>query len=151
MSRAFDDALDALASGEGSVTLPDARGDTEVDVAEVGRIGVRVREVRVHRSTERDVQHEAAALPGRLRTLPDPLHPIEVSPELGGAILRTRPEAIRDNEFFEVDVRRKHTRLRKHRVSDDGGREAVDWSLTRDQLRRLIDEVHGPEPEPEAD
>jgi hypothetical protein len=137
----LDEALDALPAEGGKATLED--GSATVDVVEVDRIGVRVREVEVHRSADADVHAEAMAMPERMRTLPDRITPIEVDPQLGGAILRSRPEDMRDREFYEVEIRRRKTAIRKHRVDAQGDRAPVDWAMTRDQLRRLIDETSG--------
>lgn len=133
----LDDALDAL-DGPGTIDVPTERGRAEVDVAEVDRLGVRVRRVKVERET-RDIAHEARALPDRLRSLPDRVAPSEVAPTLGGAILRTVPEEMR-GRYFEVDVRPGHTEVRRVKVSG-GERSADDFVLTREQLEKLVDEL----------
>ena len=133
----LDEALDAL-DGPGTIDVPTDGGRAEVDVAEVDRLGVRVRRVKVERE-RRDIAEEAHALPDRLRALPDRVAPSEVSPELGGAILRTVPEEVRDR-YFEVDVRPGHTEVRRVRV-DEGERSSDDFVLTREQLEKLVDEL----------
>lgn len=133
----LNEALDAL-DGPGTVEVPTEKGRAEVDVAEVDRLGVRVRRVKVERE-RRDVAEEARALPERLRALPDRVEPQEVAPELGGAILRTVPEEVR-GRYFEIDVRPEHAEVRRVRV-DDGERSAEDFVLTREQLEQLVDEL----------
>lgn len=133
-------ALDDL-DGPGTVEVDRDGASAEVDVVDVDRIGVRVKGVRVRHDGPVDVEREAEALPNRLRSLPDPVGPVEVAPELGGAKLRGTPD--REQRYFEVDVQPDHTNIRRTKVDDDGERQESDWSMTRDQLDRLIDEASG--------
>lgn len=144
--RGLDRALDALPSGGGTVSVDRPGGTAEVDVTEVDRLGVRVRGVRVNRGAPVDVGAEARALPDRVRALPDRVAPVEIAPELGGARLRTRPDELRGDGYFELDVEPRRTTIRRTRVDADGKRAAGDWTMTRDQLDRLIDETSGPTP-----
>ena len=139
----LDQALDALPAGGGAVTVEREGATATIDAVEADRIGVRVRGLRVDRDAPVDVSREAHALPDRLRSLPDRVAPIEVAPDLGGARLRTRPDELRRGEWFEVDVEAGATAIRKVRTADDGSRVPVDWTLTREQLDRLIDETVG--------
>lgn len=139
----LDHALDALPPGGGPVTVEREGATATIDAVEADRIGVRVRGLRVDRDGPVDVAREAGALPDRLRSLPDRVAPVEVAPELGGARLRTRPDELRGREWFEVDVEAGSTAIRKVRADEDGRRQPVDWTLTRDQLDRLIDETAG--------
>ncbi len=136
----LDDALDAM-DGPGVIDVVEEGGRTQVDAREVGPLGVRVRGLTVGRS-ERDVGREAEDLPGRLRAIPERVVPVEVDKKLGGAILRTAPDQMRRGRFFEFDVRADHTEIRRYKVHD-GERGREDFTLTRDQLRDLIDEVRG--------
>jgi len=136
----LNEALDAL-DGAGQVVVNEVGGRTEVDVVEADKLGVRVRELHVARDT-RDVRSEAEALPDRLRAIPGRVVPVEVDPGLGGAILRTRPENMGRGRFFQLDVRPEQTGIRRFRVVD-GERTQEDFTLTREQLRDLVDEVRG--------
>jgi len=140
LGRALDDALDAKGGGPGAVDIEDGGRKARVEVTDVDRLGVRVRGVRVEREAARDVADEAAALPERLRSLPETLVPTEVDPRLGGATLRTTPSEMHDGEFSQVDVRPNDVELRRYKVTE-GGREPVDFTMTRPQLRRLLDEL----------
>ena len=142
MSTPLDDALNEL-DGPGTVALDRDGGKTEVDVVDADRIGVRVRGVRVHRDRDVDVEREAFALPDRMRSLPDRIEPVEVAPTLGGARLRSRPDEMRGRDYFEVDVAPRRTDIRRTRVDADGERHETDWTMTRDQLDRLLDEAEG--------
>lgn len=141
--RPLDQALDALPPGGGTVEVERGGHRAEVDVVDVDRLGVRVRGVTVTRGAPIDVAEEASALPDRLRALPDRIAPVEVAPELGGARLRTRPDELRGREHFEVDVAPDRTAIRRTRVDEGGERAQVDWTMTREQLDKLIDEVAG--------
>lgn len=143
MSGPLDQALDALPDGRGTVEVERPGASAEIDVLDVDRLGVRVRGVRVRRAEPIDVADEARALPDRMRSLPDRIAPVEVAPELGGARLRTRPDELRGREHFEVDVAPDRTDIRRTRVGDDGAREVTDWTMTREQLDKLIDETSG--------
>lgn len=138
----LDSALDALPDNSGTIEIERDDATTEVDVVDVDRLGVRVKGVRVRRSRAIDVEQEATALPERLRALPDRVEPVEIAPALGGARLRTRPD--RNREYFEVDVEPHRTDIRRTRIDADGDRHASDWTLTRDQLDRLLGETAGP-------
>ncbi len=142
MSATLDEALDAL-QGAGTVEVDRAAGKAEVDVVDVDRIGVRVRGVRVHRDRAVDVGEEAQRLPERLRSLPDRVAPVEVDATLGGARLRTRPDEMRGRDFFEVDVAPTRTDIHRTRIDDEGERHDADWTMTRDQLDRLLHETEG--------
>jgi hypothetical protein len=140
LGKAIDAAIDAAAGAPGTVHAEAQGLSADVDVVDTDRLGVRVSRVRVHRDAPIDVREAAEVLPDRLRSLPDRIEPVEVAPELGGAILRTAPDEIVDREYFELDVRGSELDLKRHR-GVDGGREAIDWTMTRKQLEKLVDEL----------
>lgn len=110
----------------------------EVDVEDVDRLGVRVRSLRVTGARPVGVQAHAERLPEALRALHERVVPVEVAPELGGAVLRTEPGEVRDREFFEVHTDGHEVRVGRLRVAE-GSRTATGFTLTREQLRRLVD------------
>lgn len=135
-------ALDGAHNGTAIVDLDGAHA--EVDVEEVDRLAARVRGVRVHRAQDFDLAREAPDLAGRVRSLGEDLVPVEVSPVLGGAVLRTKPEHLRNHEFYELELHgNRDLELRRMRAEPGKDRQAVDFVLTRDQLGRLIDELDG--------
>lgn len=140
MSR-LDEALDAF-DGDAPIEVERSGGRAVIEAAEVGPLGVRVTRVRVDRDQDWDIRDTAHALPDRLRTLSEPMEPIEVAPELGGAILRTSPECYRGGDYFEVEVKARGAEIRRVRVQE-GRREPTDFTLTREQLGRLLDELEG--------
>ena len=109
---------------------------------ESGRLGVRVKRVGLTRVKDVDVLQEAEALPDRLKSLPERVIPVEVDARLGGAVLRTDPEAVRDREFFEVELRGpRNVKLQRFNVQKDGDRQATDWTMTREQLEKIFEEM----------
>ena len=138
----MNDALDALENGVGTVEISSGEGEARIDVADSDRLGVRVREVHLTRGNAFDIAEEATALPERLRALPERVQPVEVAPTLGGAVLRSRPEEMRNREFFQVDLEgTRELRINRYRSSTDGERQKVDWTMTREQLEQLVDEL----------
>jgi hypothetical protein len=121
----------------------------EVDVADVDRLGVSVRGLRVRSDRVGSVVRHAERLPDAVRCLPETVVPVEVDAKLGGAILRTTPREVVDSEFFEVRSDGLEVSLERHRRAA-GGPERVPFTLTREQLGRLVDnlgDVVGEEPE----
>jgi hypothetical protein len=141
LGRALDKALGKKGK-TGEVVVKKGGAEAVVDVADADRLGITVKRVKVSHGKDRDVAEEAAALPERLKALPEPVEPVEVDPGLGGAILRTGREKMRNREFFQVDVGKRDVEVRRYRVERDGRRE-VDFTMTRDKLGELIDELEG--------
>ena len=137
----LDEALDAL-RGAGTATIDGEGHHAEVDVTDVDRLGVKVREVRVRRDAPVDVVEEAHALPERLRALPERVRPIEVDPTLGGARLRSEPQGKR-GAIYEVDVEEEATTIRRTARDADGQRHPEEFTLTREQLDRLLEQAAG--------
>lgn len=138
LDHALDDAP------QGKVRVHKGKAWADVDVEKADAIGVRIGGVRVHRARDRDIAAEAERLAHDLRSVPDPVVPVEVDPALGGAVLRSRPDRMRDREFYEVQVDgTRETAVRKVRVGADGDRQDAPWDVTREQLGHLLDELEG--------
>ena len=85
---------------------------------------------------------ECASLPDRIRSLPHRVQPVEVDPVLGGGMLRSRPDEMKKREFYQVDLSgQREVGVRRYRVQSDGQRKQTDFTLTREQLGDLIDEI----------
>lgn len=128
--------------GPGVVRTERDGATAEVDVEDVDRLGARVRSVRVTGPARTGVGEHAARLPEALRVLPDRIVPVEVSPALGGAVLRSAPADLREREFFEVRTDGGTVEVERRRLVE-GGREPAPFTLTREQLRRLVDDLEG--------
>ncbi len=141
LRKTLDEALDRATSGDKGaieVSTPDGR-QASVDVVDVDRLGVRVRSVKVRRADDAPIKELAAELPTRLRSLPDRVVPVEVDSALGGGIFRT-PVQSHDQDYFQVDVRGRDSEVRRYTVKE-GEREEADFTLTRDGLGRLLDDL----------
>ncbi|MFH1463941.1 MAG: hypothetical protein ABIO70_06125 [Pseudomonadota bacterium] len=113
----------------------------EAEVQDCERIGATVGRVRVRQAEPGDVAHQAKALAGGMRGLGERLVPVEVEPELGGAVLRTDPEDMVDGRFWEAQVSDggREAGIERWKVGADGQREAEPTTVTRESLRRLVD------------
>jgi hypothetical protein len=110
----------------------------EVEVVDVDRLGATLGRVRVRVPNPAGVQEQAARVPDALRGLPDTVVPVEVAPNLGGAVYRSRIDHIVGGEFFEVKSKGGEAELERLKGAP-GGRSRVSFDLTRDQLHRLVD------------
>lgn len=142
LGKATDAAIDEAPASAGSVEAQEDGARSKVEVIDADRLGVRVRGVRVQRAADMDIGREAGELPQRLRSLPERLVPVEVDAGLGGAILRTEPSELTEGEFYELEVRGpRDLELKRYRVEPGKERERTDWTMTRKQLGRLVDEL----------
>lgn len=140
--RELDAALDAARSGG---TARTRSADVEVEVVEADRLGVRLRRLRVERSEPHDVESIGARWPRAVRELPDQVQPVEIAPGLGGATFRSDPDDRTDDTFVEIEVRGAAAEVRRLRPTPSG-RQGEDWTMTRDQLHRLIDTLRDEPP-----
>lgn len=128
---------------KGTVRVGQGGWTVEVEVTDADRLGVSVRGVRVRGPERGDVVGQAQRLPEALGVLPDRVRPLEVDPALGGAVLRSRVRTPREGgarEYFEVRTDGREVSVEKLRAGPNG-RAAVPFTLTREQLGRLVDDV----------
>lgn len=133
LSSAFDAALQpgAVSAERDGVTV-------HADVVDADRLGASVRRLRVG-GGDGDIPRQAAAIPEAARgALPERVVPVEVDAGLRGTILRSAPEDMRGREFYEIRSDGAEVTVERYRASADG-RDSVPFTLTRDQLGRLID------------
>jgi hypothetical protein len=136
------EALDGLVDGCGELSVDLEQGRAEIEVLESGRLGVRVQRLGLSRSRDVDVLQEAESLPSRLKSLPERVLPVEVDARLAGAVLRTEREAVRGGEFFEVELRgTRDIDIRRFKVQENGDRQVTDWTMTREQLEKIFEEM----------
>lgn len=142
LRKAMTDALDVHTGGDGTIDADDELGSASVEVTDVGKIGVRIKRIRVDKKAPIDLKEAAIKIPEGLRSLGEPLKPVEVAPNLGGARFRTSPEEMREGEYFELEITQSgKSDLTRTKVDGEGNREEVDWAMTRDNLGRLLDEL----------
>lgn len=135
-------AVDAeIRAGAGRQTIaPPPAGplSAEVMVDDADRIGVVVERIRLS-GEGGSIEARAEALAARLRPGGQPLHPIEVDARLGGATLRSPLDPQR--RFYEAEITPQQVELTRKQVDPEGTRSTIPFSLTRDQLAELIDQV----------
>ena len=135
---ALGEAASAAIQGAGEVSVEDDAGRrATLRVRDADRLAVELEGIDVHAPA--DLAERASHLADELRPGGERLRAFEVDPGLGGATLRTRPEDIRGGRYFEVEVRPGGAGLRRHRVDDEGRRQPESFTLTREQLGRLVD------------
>jgi hypothetical protein len=155
LSDALDAELDAhlerarqaRAAGEPDPGPPgtvkaEADGRTvEADVHDCERIGATVGRVRVRQAGPGDVRRQAEALAGGLRGLGERIVPVEVEPDLGGAVLRSDPEDMVDGRFWEAQVGDggREVGIERWKVDGEGQRTTEPVTVTRETLRRVVD------------
>lgn len=142
LGDALNEALDeAPVDGATTVHAEAAGGRVEIDVVDADRLGVRVSRVKVEREHPYDVEAAAERWTRELRDLPDRVSPVEVDARLGGATLRSRPEEMRDDRFIDIEIRGRTAEVRRHVRRRGGPREAADFTVTREQLGRMVDDL----------
>jgi len=119
----------------GRVRLGD--GKVEAEITEVDRLGVSIEHLQV-RGEGAGVREIAAKVPDALRALPERILPIEVAPDLGGAILRSDPADMHNREFYEARTDGRVVEIERYRCAENG-RERIPFTLTREQLGRVVD------------
>jgi hypothetical protein len=122
---------------EGQVVVEEEGRRAEVEVLEVDRLGARIGGIRVV-GEGKSVKEAAEKLPDALRMLPERVVPVEVDTRLGGAILRSDRRDIQDRGYFEARSDGKEATLERLSVGE-AGRGKVPFTLTREQLGRLVD------------
>ena len=135
-------ALDGLEEGQHEVQIHAGELQAEVVLTDLDRLGATVDRLRVRRERPGDVTRQVETLPERLRTLGNKLTSQEVAPSLGGAVLRTAPEAAEGDRFWEVNIREqgRSAELERYAVNrETGRRDRETFTVTRQQLGRIVD------------
>ena len=123
----------------GPVVVEQAGRRVEVEVRDLDRLGVQVERLKVS-GPGAPIDEVARRLPGALHPLPERMLPVEVDPSLGGAILRTDPRDMQHREFFEARTDGRNVELERFQATPEG-REKRDFTLTREQLGRMVDRI----------
>ena len=87
------------------------------------------------------VEVDITAIAHNVRELGGRLVPVEVDERLGGGSLRTRTRDLRGGRFYEVELDGAGATVDRYKVGEDGGRERQPYTLTREQLGRLVDDL----------
>ena len=141
LKDALNDKLDLPGVDTGPVEVESSTGKAEVDLVEVGPIGARVKHVKVSVPDAAPLQTQASGICERLRGLGERLVPVEVDERLGGGVLRSAPGEMHGRRYYEVGLDGDSATIERYRALDDGGREQEDFTVTRDQLGRMVDDL----------
>jgi hypothetical protein len=134
--------LDAAGTGRGRVEVETPSGATaEVDLVDADRLGATIDRVKVSVPNPGALPAQADHIAEKVRDLGDRLIPIEVDERLGGGRLRTDPGEIRGGRFYEVDLDGDSAGVERYQIGDDGQRTRQPYTLTREQLGRLVDDL----------
>ena len=126
-----------LAPGPLVVERPEGR--VEAQVLDLDRLGTRLERIKVS-GEGRPLEELARALPEALHVLPERMVAVEVDPGLGGAVFRSDPADMRRREYFEARSDGCSVELERF-VGTTEGRERRSFTLTREQLGRMVDRL----------
>jgi hypothetical protein len=140
-SRQAREAGGADPGPPGVVRVEEDGVSLEAEVLDCERIGATVDRVRVRREQPGDVRAKARAITGRMHGLGERLVPVEVEPQLGGAVLRSDPEDMRGGRFYEIGVSDdgRQAELERYGVGAQGQRSREPFTLTRRNLGEVVD------------
>ena len=141
--KSAGDALGQAVAEPGTISVDCGGTVAEADVKAAGPLGVRIDRLRVCPTTHGpvDLHQRATGIVERVRPGGERLDAVEVDPQLGGGVLRTTPDDIRDGRYFEVGIRPDgEAEVRRLQVDPDSGeRTQTPFDLTRRQLEALVD------------
>ncbi|MCP4805611.1 MAG: hypothetical protein GY913_10935 [Proteobacteria bacterium] len=141
LSDALTDKLSLPGVRSGEVQVETDDGKVELDLVEAGPIGARVRRVKVSVPQAGPLPKQAGQICESLRGLGERLVPVEVDERLGGGVLRSRPQEMTGRRYYEVGLDGDSATVERFRALEDGGRESEDFSVTREQLGRMVDDL----------
>ncbi len=129
-------------SVRGPVTVEGPNGSARVDVVDVDRLGAKVDRVRVTVDDPAPLDRQARALARGLQDLDGGVTPVEIDDRLGGGNLRSPPEVLRRRgRYYQVDLDGESASVERYRVVDDGRRQRESFTMTHEQLERIVDEL----------
>ena len=94
---------------------------------------------------DRAIRRQARQIADDVTYLPERLREHEVEPGLGSAVLRSRPEEMRDREYGEVEVKGgREVEVSRYRYDPDKTRrDRVPQNYSHELLGRLTDDLGG--------
>jgi hypothetical protein len=144
LGQALEAALDVAASKAGDATglIEAASGHArvEAEVVDVDRLGVIVERVRVTTGPG-DLAQRAKRVVERVRPDGQRMRTVEVDNRLGGGILRTAPVETGGGRFYQIDLDENGGILTRHRKDESGRRQQERFTMTREGLGRLVDDL----------
>jgi hypothetical protein len=135
----------------GELGVEDEGVRATADVVGSGPYGAEVRGISVERTAPRQdgapppgerMQRAVERIEREVRYLSEPLEALECDPASGRGILRTRREAVKGKEYFEVEVAGgDRVDVGRFRGGSDGARSRLKQNFGHDALRRLVDDL----------
>lgn len=141
LSDALRDKLNLPGVRSGPVQVDGEAGQVQADLADVDRLGASVDRLRVSLPSGIPLPLRAQGVCQRVRGLGERLVPVEIDERLGGGVLRSDPRDMRGRRYFEVGLDDEGATLERYRALPDGGREREPFTVTREQLGRLVDDL----------
>ncbi len=136
----IDRALDAERAVDAPAEVQGQGWRARIHTQQVGPVGVVVDRVRVE-GVPGDITKRAQDLAERLRPQGERLDAVEVAPQLGGAVLRTRRDDIRRGRFFQVELDESGADLTRLRKDPGRGRRSEGFAVTREELGRIVEDM----------
>ncbi len=141
LSDALGDKLELPGVSSGPINVETEAGRVEVDLVDSDRLGTQIDRLKVSVPSAVPLPQQAENISRRVRHLPERLVPHEVDDRLGGGVLRSDPADMRGKRYFEVGLDGDSATVERYRAQHDGGREREPFTLTREQLGRLVDDL----------
>lgn len=90
-----------------------------------------------------DVARQARAIVDRVTYLPEHLREHEIDAGLGGGVLRSRPEEMRDREYHEIELDRgRQAEVSRYRYdAAETRRDRIPQQYSHEALERLTDDL----------
>lgn len=141
LSDALGDKLNLPGVDGGKVSVDGEQGSVEAELADVDRLGATVDRLKVRVRQPSSLPQQARGICERVRGLGERLVPVEVDERLGGGVLRSDPGDMRGRRYFEVGLDGDGATLERYKATPGGGREREPFTVTREQLGRLVDDL----------
>lgn len=141
LSDVLGDKLDLPGVKTGPIDVEADTGRVQVDLADADRLGASIDRLRVSVPSAVPLADQATRICRQVRHLPERLVPVEVDERLGGGVLRSDPADMRGKRYFEVGLDGSSATVERFKASPGGGREREPFTVTREQLGRLVDDL----------
>ena len=147
LGRALVDELKRGQSGPVEVTAGDVRATAEVSGS--GPYGAELRGLSIERTEPSSedageaMKRVVGGIAERVHYLPERVVPLELDPNSGRGILRTRRDQVRGKEYYEVAVEAgDRIDVGRYRYDpESGGRQRVGDNLGHAVIERLVDDL----------
>ena len=143
LADALKDKLGLPGVNRGPVEVETDEGSAQVDLVESDNLGVKVNRIRVQVPDPGSLHQQSEQITRRVRSLGEHLVPVEIEPRLQGGVLRSDPKDMRKGEYFEVGLDGVGATVERYKSLPEGGRDRNPFTLTRDQLDELVDDLVG--------